>query len=274
MTPVILEFLKSARRDVRRHLAAADLDRVTATQAASLAEAFAELERRAAATIPAHVHTALEERDPVCVVPGCDVAQGLENHHWDVPYADCGTSSLAGLARVCAYHHDLVSYSGYDIAGGPGDASSGSPPPLPWSTPASQSRTARESLGDARPFGVALCSWEPRSSTPQGRGSCRVSSPCSSWASSSWSSRGSSTSFGAARTDLGPPGRQAGADPEGAPGSGRDRPRGVPASSRPDLRPPRHSSAVTPEPCRHRRARRCADAASEDARVGTGHRLW
>ena len=28
-------------------------------------------------TVPAHVQSALEERDPTCVVPGCDVAQGL-----------------------------------------------------------------------------------------------------------------------------------------------------------------------------------------------------
>ena len=71
-------------------------------------------------TVPAHVQTALEERDPVCVAPGCSVAQGLENHHWDVPYADCKTTSLSGLARVCAFHHDLLTYDGYELGGGPG----------------------------------------------------------------------------------------------------------------------------------------------------------
>ena len=35
-------------------------------------------------TVTAHVQSALEARDPVCVVPGCDVAHGLQNHHWDV----------------------------------------------------------------------------------------------------------------------------------------------------------------------------------------------
>jgi hypothetical protein len=71
-------------------------------------------------TVPTHVQSALEERDPRCVVPGCDVAHGLENHHWDVPYAQCGTSTLAGLARVCAWHHDLITYDGHELVGGPG----------------------------------------------------------------------------------------------------------------------------------------------------------
>lgn len=71
-------------------------------------------------TVPAHLQTALEERDPTCVVPGCDVAQGLENHHWGVPFAECGTATLGGLARVCSWHHDLLTYEGYTLVGGPG----------------------------------------------------------------------------------------------------------------------------------------------------------
>ena len=47
-------------------------------------------------SVSAHVQSALEERDPVCVVPGCDVAHGLENHHWAVDYAMCKTTTLAG----------------------------------------------------------------------------------------------------------------------------------------------------------------------------------
>jgi hypothetical protein len=79
-------------------------------------------------SVPAHVQSALEERDPKCVVPGCDVAHGLENHHWDVPYAECGTSTLAGLARVCAWHHDLLTYDGYVLAGGAGRWEMRAPP--------------------------------------------------------------------------------------------------------------------------------------------------
>ena len=79
-------------------------------------------------TVPAHLQSALEERDPCCVVPGCDVAHGLENHHWDVPYAECGSSTLAGLARVCAWHHDLLTYDGHALAGGSGKWEMRAPP--------------------------------------------------------------------------------------------------------------------------------------------------
>ena len=70
--------------------------------------------------IPAHVQSALEERDPACVVPGCDVTAGLESHHYKEDYAVCGTTRLSDLARVCAHHHDLVTYGGYELTGRPG----------------------------------------------------------------------------------------------------------------------------------------------------------
>lgn len=79
-------------------------------------------------SVPAHVQSALEERDPQCVVPGCDTAQGLENHHWDVPYAECGMSTLAGLARLCRWHHDLITYDGYELTGGAGSWEMRAPP--------------------------------------------------------------------------------------------------------------------------------------------------
>lgn len=69
-------------------------------------------------TIPAHVRTALEERDPTCVL--CDCAFGLEMHHWREDYAVCRTTSVDGLARVCKFHHDLITYDGYKLEGGPG----------------------------------------------------------------------------------------------------------------------------------------------------------
>ncbi|MGH9019010.1 MAG: hypothetical protein ACRDY1_14760, partial [Acidimicrobiales bacterium] len=71
-------------------------------------------------TVPAHLHSALEVRDPTCVVPGCDVAHGLEMHHWEVDYAVCRHTSLTGLARVCHWHHGLLTYGGYALGGGPG----------------------------------------------------------------------------------------------------------------------------------------------------------
>ena len=70
-------------------------------------------------TVPAHVQSALEERDPVCVVPSCEVGHGLQNHHWDVPYVDCKTTDLVGLARVCRWHHDLITYEKWELRPGP-----------------------------------------------------------------------------------------------------------------------------------------------------------
>ncbi len=71
-------------------------------------------------SVPAHVQSALETRDPACVVPGCDTGLGLENHHWDVDYAQCKTTSLKGLARVCSWHHGLITYEGWILDGGAG----------------------------------------------------------------------------------------------------------------------------------------------------------
>ena len=71
-------------------------------------------------TVPAHLQSALEERDPVCETPSCGVAHGLEIHHWKVPYADCKMTFLDGLVRVCTFHHDLITYEGYVLEGGAG----------------------------------------------------------------------------------------------------------------------------------------------------------
>jgi hypothetical protein len=70
--------------------------------------------------VPAALMTALEERDPRCVWPGCAVAHGLEAHHWKEDFSRCGTTSLDGLARVCQRHHDLITYGGWLLDGGPG----------------------------------------------------------------------------------------------------------------------------------------------------------
>ncbi|HVA03386.1 MAG TPA: hypothetical protein VMU64_06510, partial [Acidimicrobiales bacterium] len=34
---------------------------------------------------------------------------------WDVDYAQCKTSSLAGLARVCSWHHNLITNEGWKL---------------------------------------------------------------------------------------------------------------------------------------------------------------
>jgi hypothetical protein len=71
-------------------------------------------------SIPAALRTALVERDPICVVPGCDVAHGLEIDHWDVPFAEGGPTRLSNLARLCRHHHYLRTHQGFQLSGGPG----------------------------------------------------------------------------------------------------------------------------------------------------------
>lgn len=70
-------------------------------------------------TIPAHVRTALEARDPTCVVPGCDVRTGLEIDHIR-PFADGGRTELANLARLCRFHHGQKTHRGWRLGGSPG----------------------------------------------------------------------------------------------------------------------------------------------------------
>lgn len=71
-------------------------------------------------TVPSHVRSALEARDPVCVVPDCHVALSLEIDHWQVPFAEGGASELWNLARICRTHHRLKTYEGFELRGGPG----------------------------------------------------------------------------------------------------------------------------------------------------------
>ncbi len=70
--------------------------------------------------VSAHVRTAIEERDPTCVVPGCDVAMGLEIDHWQTDFGDKGPTELANLARLCHFHHSMKTYRGFTLRGGPG----------------------------------------------------------------------------------------------------------------------------------------------------------
>jgi hypothetical protein len=70
-------------------------------------------------TIPARLRTALEARDKVCPVPGCDETKGLQIHHI-VPISEGGLTTLENLARPCEFHHDLITYRGWRLVGAPG----------------------------------------------------------------------------------------------------------------------------------------------------------
>ena len=70
-------------------------------------------------TIPAHLRTALEARDPTCVVPGCEMRTGLEIDHI-VPLAEGGPTRLDNLARLCRFHHGEKTHRGWRLVGRPG----------------------------------------------------------------------------------------------------------------------------------------------------------
>jgi hypothetical protein len=79
-------------------------------------------------TIPAALRTALIERDPVCVVPGCGIRDGLEIDHL-LPFGNDGPTSLANLARLCHWHHYLKTHQRYRLAR-TGDQWEWQPPPV------------------------------------------------------------------------------------------------------------------------------------------------
>ena len=71
-------------------------------------------------TIPAKLRTALEARDPTCVVQGCDVRHGLEFDHI-VAFALGGLTTVENLARLCRWHHYLKTFCDYQLIGGHGN---------------------------------------------------------------------------------------------------------------------------------------------------------
>jgi hypothetical protein len=80
-------------------------------------------------TIPASIRRALVERDPHCVVPGCDVRDRLEIDHV-VPVNERGPTRLDNLARLCHWHHYLKTHQGHLLVH-QGDHWSWEPPQMP-----------------------------------------------------------------------------------------------------------------------------------------------
>jgi hypothetical protein len=70
--------------------------------------------------VPTHIRSALENRDEKCVVPGCDVAKGLEIDHYQIAFENDGPTELWNLCRLCHWHHHLKTHCGYAINGKPG----------------------------------------------------------------------------------------------------------------------------------------------------------
>jgi len=69
--------------------------------------------------VTARQRTALEVRDPCCVVGGCDVRDHLEIDHV-TGYATTERTQLKDLARLCPHHHFLKTYRGWVLSGEPG----------------------------------------------------------------------------------------------------------------------------------------------------------
>jgi hypothetical protein len=70
--------------------------------------------------VSAFTETALQERDPTCVVPGCDADSFLERDHWRETFAEGGPTDLVNLCRICSRHHHLKHNKGFSLRGGPG----------------------------------------------------------------------------------------------------------------------------------------------------------
>jgi hypothetical protein len=66
--------------------------------------------------VPARLRTAVEERDPECVVEGCHVTRHLEIDH-NVPIEAGGPTALDNLERLCPCHHDYKHRYGLRLAG-------------------------------------------------------------------------------------------------------------------------------------------------------------
>ena len=71
-------------------------------------------------SLPQRLAAALMVRDRTCAVEGCGKRHGLEADHCRVDFADGGPTALANLARLCPEHHDLKTYGGWRLEGGPG----------------------------------------------------------------------------------------------------------------------------------------------------------
>jgi hypothetical protein len=67
-------------------------------------------------SIPANLRRTVIERDRRCAAPGCERTRGLELHHL-VWVKVGGVTSLDNLARVCSFHHDLITYKGAYLGG-------------------------------------------------------------------------------------------------------------------------------------------------------------
>lgn len=70
--------------------------------------------------VPPKLKAALEARDPVCVVPGCDATDHLEIHHL-LGFIITHRTRLEECAMVCHWHHLLLTHRRWRLEGSPGN---------------------------------------------------------------------------------------------------------------------------------------------------------
>jgi Domain of unknown function (DUF222) len=70
-------------------------------------------------TIPAHLASVLEVRDPKCIVPRCEVRRNLQTDHRNA-FGRTQVTKLEDLGRLCKWHHYQKTFLGYTYRGGPG----------------------------------------------------------------------------------------------------------------------------------------------------------
>ena len=70
-------------------------------------------------TVPAHLRTALDVRDPKCIVPRCDVHRNLQRDHRNT-FNRTRVTKLEDLARLCSWHHYQKTFLRLHLPGRPG----------------------------------------------------------------------------------------------------------------------------------------------------------
>ena len=65
--------------------------------------------------VPKALKIAIEERDPICNVRGCDRTDHLERHHLEGGFAEHQLTTYELLGNACPHHHDLITYDHYDV---------------------------------------------------------------------------------------------------------------------------------------------------------------
>jgi hypothetical protein len=105
---------------------------------------------KATRDIARSVDMALVVRDRTCARPGCGKRLGLERDHREVDFAENGPTELDNLVRLCPQCHDLKTFGGWRLEGGPGAWKWVAPPKPPSAQ--QMARTRKVAVAKAKAF--------------------------------------------------------------------------------------------------------------------------